>query len=137
MEDRGFRNAKFSEDREIALSKQWKNSNRNIRILPEADKKETLRTAGGDHEAQEVDGPTDLNTEENFEHSDIDYDATSKAVLTTLRKIRGHVIFDEKEKNEAIMCIVGKKKMSAPFLSIIMLIIGSLLGFFVSRKCKN
>ena len=131
--------AEFAEQREQAMLRSRKAGNPNSRLVPEMSK--SAKAARTNVEPpMEVDPPATHEDSEppTSDDDDVDFSATSAAILDALRRIKNHVDLTAQERTEACAIIGGSKtstKVSHPIiLSILCVIIGLVVGMALSSK---
>ncbi len=124
--------AEFAEQREQAMLRSRKTGNPNTRMMPEMSKSAKASRPSTSFDG-EVAAPDSLSSPSSSDpEDDVDYVATSDAILDALRRIKGHVVYNEKEKSEIceiVGCKPNTKHVRNPLvLAVLCLILGFVLG---------
>lgn len=133
--------AEFAEQREQAMLRSRKTGNPNTRMMPEMSKSAKASRPSTSFDG-EVAAPDPLSSPSSSDpEDDVDYVATSDAILDALRRIKGHVAYNDKEKSE-ICDIVGCKPNTKPVrnplvLAVLCLILGFVLGTVLGLTPKR
>lgn len=130
--------AEFADQREIAMLRSRKKGNPGLRMVPEissARAAKTLTETESDPASPTADS-TAAKLDADLSEPDIDYAATSDAIIEALRKIDGHITLTEAEKKEAASILGGKPKSCTPSL-IVAVIVGLILGGIASHASKK
>ena len=134
--------AEFAEQREQAMLRSRKTGNPNTRMMPEMSKsaKASRPSTSFDGEVAAPDSSSSPSSSSDPE-DDVDYVATSDAILDALRRIKGHVAYNNKEKSEIcdiVGCKPNTKQMRNPFvLAVLCLILGFVLGTVLGLTPKR
>lgn len=135
--------AQFAEEREQAMLRSRKAGNPNTRMVPELSKSAKAARANVEplpsetaFEATEESGSP--SSDPASSDDDIDYPATSVAIMDALRQVKGHLELSKTERDEACAILGGKHAMrnvSHPvLLSVICVIIGLVLGYVIAGR---
>ena len=63
----------------------------------------------------------------------VDYDATSKAVLQTLRRIRNNTVYDAKERREIARLVGAQEDRNVALWGVT--VVAVLIAFFLGKRC--
>ena len=111
--------ANFSDERQHAILKSHQEANPHLRMIPANSKIQEKKM----EDEEEVDDDKD----DDFE---VDYTATSNAIMDALRKVKSNLTLSEDEKNEA-RDILGCKPYN--FNIIMFILIGIVIGTLIKR----
>lgn len=125
--------AEFADQREFAMLRSRKNGNPGLRMVPEISSARAAKTLT---ETESNTPPTAANElETDVSEPEIDYEATSDAIIEALRKIDGHITLSDTEKEEA-SSILGCKPTKTPSM-LGPLLLGVVAGVGISQLMKK
>lgn len=128
--------AEFADQRELAMLQSRRAGNPTLRMVPEISSARAAKTlTETDSGASPTAAPdADEALDEGTESSQIDYAATSDAILEALRKCKGNIIMSHAQKKEASMIINCPKHTSLPIVVSVILLIVSTVILVLSRR---
>lgn len=129
--------AEFADQREIAMLRSRKKGNPGLRMVPEissARAAKTLTETESDPASPAADSAAKIDAD--LSEPDIDYAATSDAIIEALRKIEGHITLSEAEKKEAAS-ILGSKSKSCTTTLVAASIVGVIFGMCLAHLTKK
>ena len=128
----GKASAEFAQEREQTYSKQWKNANRNKRMLPELSAKSAPKNTDV---SEHIENPSHIEDEpqKNTKVQEIDYDASSLAILNALEKVKGQLKWSSIQRKNAMRCINKNHQSKEIMYATSILIVGVLVGLVLSK----
>lgn len=127
--------AEFADQREQAMLRSRRAGNPGLRLVPEMSAKaaKTSEPLG----TIESDAPPSFQETDTDASEDIDYHATSQAILDALRKIESNVKLSKEERKEAHRLLSGNYSENNVLHMLVVLVLGIIVGSFTSGALRR
>lgn len=126
--------AEFADQREIAMLKSRRNGNPALRMMPEISSARVAKTIS---ETKPLQASNVATQSAEPEEKDIDFVATSEAIMEALRKTKGHLVLSDADRKEAASLIGGCFLKSTIFTMLLAFVLGGMVSLGVKQMMKN